>query len=283
MFRTTRQVLMIACTLTLFLQNSPILAQPEPNSAKPVRVPFTLLPSRHMLVEVRINGTGPYRLIFDTGAPINLLSSRAAKEAGIKAGGFSLFSGPKPVTVKTLAVGSVKATAVPIMVMDHPTVAMISEAYRRDTGPIEGIVGFPFFARFTMTVDYQKRELLFTPNSYAPGDYLADLLDRINRLAGDTQKPRVVAPSGLWGFQVEKPQGDRDPGVVVIAVSEGGPADRGGLRKGDRLLTLDDRWTDSVPDTFEAAKGIPVGQTVEAVVERQGKSHRLKIQPVVGF
>jgi len=278
-----RQFFLVAATCSLFYQHAALLAQSEPMPAAPLRVPFTLLPSRHILVEVRINGSGPYRLIFDTGAPINLLSSRAAKEVGLKASGFRILTGPKPITVKSLTVGSVEANDVPILIMDHPTVAAISQAFRKEAGNIEGIVGFPFFARFTTTVDYQQQELLFRPNSYVPGDYLDDLLSRINRLAEETQKPRVVAPAGLWGFQVAKPRNDRKPGVNVVAVSPGGPAERGGLQQGDRLLILDHRWTDTVTDTFDAASEIPPGKTIEAVVERQGKTHRLKIQPVVGF
>ena len=36
-----------------------------------------------MAVQVKINGKGPYRLIFDTGAPTNLINNKLAKEAGV--------------------------------------------------------------------------------------------------------------------------------------------------------------------------------------------------------
>ena len=45
------------------------------------------------------------------------------------------------------------------MVMDHPTV----EAISKTVGPIDGIVGFPFFARYRMTLDYQAKKLTFVP------------------------------------------------------------------------------------------------------------------------
>ena len=48
-------------------------------TAKPVTVPFELLKSGHMAVQVNVNGKGPYRLIFDTGAPITLLNNKIAK------------------------------------------------------------------------------------------------------------------------------------------------------------------------------------------------------------
>ena len=46
-------------------------------------VPFEMLPTNHMLVEARINDKGPYRLIFDLGAPITLLSNRASEGSGV--------------------------------------------------------------------------------------------------------------------------------------------------------------------------------------------------------
>ena len=42
-----------------------------------------MLPSNHMVVRAKINGKGPYRLIFDLGAPITLLSNRAGETSGV--------------------------------------------------------------------------------------------------------------------------------------------------------------------------------------------------------
>ncbi len=53
------------------------------DKVKPAAVPFEMLPTNHMLVTARINGKGPYRLIFDLGAPITLLSNRASEAAGV--------------------------------------------------------------------------------------------------------------------------------------------------------------------------------------------------------
>ncbi len=36
-----------------------------------------------MVVRARINGKGPFRLIFDLGAPITLLSNQAAEASGV--------------------------------------------------------------------------------------------------------------------------------------------------------------------------------------------------------
>ncbi len=36
-----------------------------------------------MAIMVKINGQGPYRLLFDTGAPITLIDNKVAEAAGL--------------------------------------------------------------------------------------------------------------------------------------------------------------------------------------------------------
>jgi hypothetical protein len=250
--------------------------------AKAVVVPFELLKSRHMAVQVKINGKGPYRLIFDTGAPTNLINNKLAKEAGV------LGKDAKPVAplfgmggakvMDTIEIGGVKLEKVPVMVMDHPTVTAISNAL----GPIDGIVGFPFFARYKTTVDYQKKELTFVPNGYDPPDAIQALMNKL--MAGGKGKPdaAVAAPAGVWGFTVDKADDDEADGVAVKEVLAGGAASAAGLKAGDRLLTLDGRWTDSVADTFIAASLVKAGREVAVVVKRAGKDVTLKVKPARG-
>src|SRR3954464_9283422 len=61
----------------------PAKAKAEAASPAKATVPFSMLPSNHMLVRAMINGKGPYRLIFDLGAPITLLSNTASETSGV--------------------------------------------------------------------------------------------------------------------------------------------------------------------------------------------------------
>jgi len=250
--------------------------------ARPIVVPFELLKSRHMAVQVMVNGKGPYRLIFDTGAPTNLVNNRLAKDAGIvakddKGGGLFGMTGAK--VMDTLQIGDVKLEKVPVMVMDHPTVTAISNAL----GQIDGIVGFPFFARYKTVVDYQKKEITFTPNGYVPGDALQTLMEKFTApKPSGKPEPRIVSPGAVWGFTVDKDAKDDDAGVVVKDVIEGSAAEAGGIKAGDRLLTLDGRWTDSIGDTFTAASLVKPGREVVVVVKRSGKEVKLAVKPGKG-
>ena len=267
------------------LLTAAVLAQ----SPAAVSVPFKLLPSRHMLMSVTLNGKGPYNLIFDTGAPLNLVNTRVSKEAklakvkgGVGGGfGFGLLN-VQQMELGSLKVGDVTAEKLPTVVMDHPTVAAISGMYSAEYGPIEGIVGFPFFGRYAATVDYQAKTLTLRPNGFQPGDYLTDLTKGLLSAGDRGAEPKVVGAAGLWGFAVTAAD-DGKPGVTVGEVFAGSPAAAGTLAAGDRLLTLDGRWADSVADVSLAASLVKPGRAVSLTIRRGENEITLSVTPVKGY
>ena len=96
-------------------------------------------------------------------------------------------------------------------------------------------------------MDYQKKELTFVPNGFEPGDVMKGLMDKLMAPKGKPE-PRIVAPAAAWGLHRGRQgrEATRTPGVTVKEVIAGSPAAAGGLKAGDRLLTLDGRWTDTV-------------------------------------
>lgn len=166
-----------------------------------------------MAIQVKINDKGPYRLIFDTGAPTNLVNNKVAKEAGLLEKGDKtapLFGASMNAkTIKKLEIGGLKLEGMTTMVMDHPTVSAIAEA----VGPVEGIVGFPFFARYKMTIDYEKKEMTLTPNGYIPGDAMAGMMEKLmGGASGKKAEPNVLAPGGGVGLRrVRSQEGRRKP------------------------------------------------------------------------
>jgi hypothetical protein len=249
---------------------------------KPAQISFELFPTKHIALNIKANGKGPYRVIFDTGAPMSILSNRVAKETELlgKASrpAFSLFGSAGPATLRTLQVGTLTAKDVPVMVMDHPVIEIFSKAF----GRVEGIVGFPFFARYRMTLDYQAKTMTLVPNGYQPPDVLQSLVDSIMG-SSRGKPPPLLAPAAQWGLRALKEKDDDRPGVTLAEVMTEGPAAAAGLKAGDRLLTLDGRWTDSVADLFQAAASIPPGTPVKAIIRRGNKERGVSIKPVAGF
>lgn len=266
-------------------------ARAEAPKVETVTVPFEMLQtgkriSGHLAVQVKVNGKGPYRLVFDTGAPMILLSSRVGKEAGLFAGDnappkLGALPFPGQARVRRLEIGSLAAENLNAIVFNHPTVTAIAEVF----GPIDGIVGFPFFARYRTAIDYQAKQLTFTPNGYKPGDVMQELIATLMRpnRGKEPLAPRVLAPAAQWGMRVEKTDGDDAAGVTVAEVFAGGAAAKAGLKPGDRLMTLDGRWTDSVADCYQAAEAIKPGEPAEMRLQRGGKPIKLTVTPAAGL
>ena len=277
---------LVASLLTIAIAGG-VQAQAAPDIT-PVKVPFKLLPSRHMLIEVKVNGKGPFKLIFDTGAPLNIVTTRLGKATGISKGGGGglmalLGGGLNQVEIATMTLGDVTAKKVAAIVMDHPTVQAISDAFAEEHGAIDGIVGFPFFARFATTVDYQKKELSLSPRDFKQGDFIADLTKSLTEASENAGRAKVVGPAGLWGFALTKAKADDEPGVTVSEVYEGTPAAMAGVKVGDRLLTIDGRWSDSVGDAQVAASLVKPGRKADVTLTRDGKPLTVSVTPVVGY
>jgi len=278
--------LLVACATaglvlapSLSLSDRPAPAADTPGKAT---VKFEMLPSNHMVVRAKINGKGPYRLVFDLGAPITLLSNRASEASGVvkaDAPRSFLFSMRGEAEVKTLEVGDLTAKDVPVIVFDHPTLKALGGFFR---GPLDGIMGYTFFARYKTTIDYQARTMTFEPVDFEVRNLLKDLPER---LAGPkVARRRVLAPGGLWGLSVGEAAADLSaPGVPIRTVLPDSPASRAGLKPGDILTTLDGRWTISVADIYAAASGVPPGQAVPVVVLRDGEELTLTVTTKPGL
>jgi hypothetical protein len=258
----------------------------------PASVPFEILKkgdllSGHIAVQVKVNGKGPYRLIFDTGAPVNMLSTRIAKEADLlgpnvrRPKNVSPLSAAQQVLIDKMELGDAVVTDQPAILMDHPTIRAMAEMF----GPIDGLVGFPLFARHRTTIDYEARKITFAANGFEPSDVVHNVLTMMMaRMPGAKEQPvKILAPAAQWGMRLDESKSDGEPGVNVVDVLAGSAAARAGLKAGDRLLTIDGRWTDNVIDCVRAAESIKPGRTVELVVRRAGKQLRLTVRPAAGF
>lgn len=254
--------------------------------AKPITVPFEILKSGHMAVKIKVNGKGPYRVIFDTGAPVHLLNNKLAKEAGLLKEApaselsFLGLGAIAEVEVKELQVGSVKVAKQQAIVMDHPLVKLMS----KQMGPLYGIIGFPFFARYRTTIDYQAETLTLVATGYKPPNVLHSMQSMMLQfMKAGSQEVKVLAPAAQWGLAAEKKTGDDEAGVDIKTVLDGSAAALAGLKVGDRLLTVDGRWSDSLNDLFDIASHLKPGVAVLLGIKRDGKEMELTIKPHAGL
>jgi hypothetical protein len=192
------------------LANAQDVAKQDP--PKKIVVPFELIKTQHMVVLVKVNGKGPYRLVFDTGAPDSLVSNKIAKEAelfgkGHKKPAFALFGSGGQAKMKKVELGGLVADNVSTMVLDHPTVQAISSF----AGPLDGIIGFTFYSRYKMSIDYEKKLMTFEPNTYVPGDVMQAMMKRMlapNRCA---KRRRSWRPPGCLASASRRPRMTNNP------------------------------------------------------------------------
>ena len=267
------------------LKPDPQLSSPSstrPAKAKSIAVvPFEMLPTNHMLVEARINGKGPYHLIFDLGAPVTLLSNRVSEATGVVKAGAPrsfLFGMRGEAEVDKLKVGELTATKLPVIVLDHPILKALEDMTGRQ---LDGLMGFTFFARYKTSIDYHAHKMTFTPIEYQVRDLLKELPDRL--MGPKIARQRVLAPLGVWGLHLGKPTGGvTSPGVPIVEVYGASAAARAGLQSGDILISLDGRWTTTIADVFHAASDIAPGREATVVIHRGGKEQTLTLRPTDG-
>ena len=124
-------------------------------------VPFTIL-NNHVIVDVMLNGKGPYHFIFDSGGS-NIMDPAVAAQIGAPTGGSVRVSGvgndaqrAQTAAVDSVRLGTQELTAQRFIVLPTRTGFGASE------GPlVDGLIGAEFLSRFVTTIDYEHRELRF--------------------------------------------------------------------------------------------------------------------------
>lgn len=118
-------------------------------------VPFHLI-NNHIYLDVRLNGKGPYRLLFDSGGA-NVLTPTLAGELGLEPEGALQGRGVGEksedvglVEVESLSVGDVTLS-------DQMFAVFPLEPFSEVEGvPQYGLIGYEVFKRFVVRLDYEK-------------------------------------------------------------------------------------------------------------------------------
>jgi predicted aspartyl protease len=152
-----------------------------------------------ILLPVSVNGQGPFEFILDTGAGTSLLSPELAHKIGAKiigakegqsAGGKVSVSLAK---VDSLAVGDTRRDDVDVGIVD------LSHIGKAIGAKIDGDLGYNFFNRFQITIDYQNCEIRFEdpkPVGYFGASARAEIPLRLANPA----KPLILVDTYLNGL-----------------------------------------------------------------------------------
>jgi hypothetical protein len=245
--------------------------------------PFEMTGTNHFYVEVKLNGEGPFRLIFDLGAPVTLLSNKAARDSKtIKPGKRpSLLMGMSGEgSVKEMQFGDATAKDIPVMIFDHPAITAMSDILGKR---FDGILGYTFFARYRTTIDYEKKRLWFEPVRETTENVVAALPDRMLNPSAKAVTRVVVPRTNSIGIQVEMQPGDKaaavPPALKITEIRPGGPAAKAGLQVGDILISFGPHWLFSTADLADALHGAEAGIGLKMVIQRKNATETVSITP----
>ncbi len=138
---------------------SPTLTDTPSNT--PSTIPFDVIDNR-IFVDVRLNGKGPFRFIFDSGAGA-IMTPELAKELRLKIEGTSQSGGAGEKTVDTgntkvaeMQVGNVRLAEQPFGV-----ISFADAKYVFGTARVDGVIGDEVLRRFVVKIDYERNRLTF--------------------------------------------------------------------------------------------------------------------------
>jgi hypothetical protein len=247
--------------------------------AKPAFVPYRLTDTHHTLVRVKINGKGPFNFVVDTGCPVFLISEPVGKKIGLDKGWVTL---DKLELEGGLELTKLKArveTPFQIEGMNGMGLAGVE---------LHGLMGYTVLAKFKMDYDYTKLQMIWTPVKSEPlppapltggpkgGSAGMEIMIGLVRLmtaflgTGPTPPPQ---PRGFFGFEMDQ----ADQAVLVARVLAGSPADQAGLKKGDRIVSVEAKDVSVVSEVLQRAAKLTAGKTLSLTVERGKEKVELKI------
>jgi hypothetical protein len=110
-----------------------------------------------LIFQMKVNGQGPFRTVFDTGA-VNVISANFARQLGLKveekAITFGAIGGSvkaRTVHIDTVAIGNLTINDQTFYVLDIPA----------DSGTPQMLVGWEFMQVFAVRMDFQHNQLTF--------------------------------------------------------------------------------------------------------------------------
>ncbi len=137
-------------------------APPELNPSPPAngltRISFT--PGSLVLVDAKMNGLGPIRLVLDTGAERTIILPSVQSRLGL-----STENGPSVTLKSVTGTGYAKGVWVDSIQVGETRVGpLLIVVYAADLKGADGLLGRDFLSHLTMTIDSKERLVTLTPN-----------------------------------------------------------------------------------------------------------------------
>lgn len=133
------------------------------NGKTSTTLPFDLIDNR-IVVDVKLNGKGPFRFIFDSGA-VAAVAPEVVRQLGLKienlqTGGRGV--GEQLVESGEANIAEVEVGDIHLPAQDFGVISFADTKYVFGANKIDGIIGYPLFKRLVVRIDYERKQLTFT-------------------------------------------------------------------------------------------------------------------------
>jgi predicted aspartyl protease len=215
----------------------------------PRETPFTLLDQGGVVVDVRVNGGGPFPMLLDTGASHSVLSAEVARALDLPPVATTTVTstlGESPrlvVRVGRLSLGPVEATSVLPSIVEQDRLGA--------HGAMQGLVGQDLLSAHRYTIDYRRRRIVWHEAPVQPdaadsalrldfehGRYLVRLPQRASvlRLVADSGAGGLVLFDGEWPARLPLTEAGRGRVAGLAGVAPARRVTLGMLRLGNLVL-----------------------------------------------
>jgi membrane-associated protease RseP (regulator of RpoE activity) len=251
---------------------------PKPETS--FEVPYKLTDTKHVMVRVKLNGKGPFNFILDTGAPALIMSETIGKKVGadIDKGGWGKY---KLEVEGGVTLTDAKALAIDMFQLKGMNAMGVAGV------ELHGVIGYNILAKYRITYDFTKDKLVWVPLKFDPPEII-----RINKddgqggleMIGNMMKflapllglkPNFdVRPRGFLGIEGESGKAC----FTVLMVVPDSPADKAGIKKGDKIRSVGGKNVELLREIQEALAKHGEGEKVKVNSSRDDKSMDLDIE-----
>lgn len=243
----------------------------DPPKATTYDVPYRLTDTKHIHVRVKINGKGPFNFIIDTGAPALIMTEAIAKKVGGKTeDGWTTFD--KLDIEGGLSIDKPRGVAVDMFQLKGMNSMGLAGV------ELHGVLGYNVLARFKIEYDFNETKLKWTPVDFKAPDpmrikdknggqgglEMIGTLTQVMSMIGGLKPNFTVHPRGFIGAELESKSNE----LIVKTVLAGSPADKAGLKVGDRIESAKGKSLSSSQDLLEAVKKLPEGTSLKLSIKR---------------
>jgi hypothetical protein len=276
----TRVCFWIGCVL--LLSSLPVRAEDGKKAKEEIyQVPYRLTDTQHVLVRAKINGKGPFNFIVDTGAPALFVATAVGKQLGVEPDKYGWGTFDRFEIEGGVVIPKAKAR------IETPFQLEGMNGLGLAGAKLHGIIGYTLLARYRLEFDFTKDKMAWTKLDFDPPqpvglmgkggagglDAIGSIMKFVGAFLGKKAEPDVKM-RGFIGVELAEADGK----IEVKAVLPKSPAEKAGLRIGDRITHFQGKAVSNSANLYKQAASLAEGQTARFGVSRDGDSRQITMR-----